>query len=138
MSRAQLHSYADRFLEIVNNPTADLEELSELLAPDVQTPLTYPNTPSGFNGIKGLIRKLHGSLTSFALTVTSEVVDEKESRVVFFVKSAGVQTGHVFLVERAYCREWHGVPGTGRKFDHYGFIMMKVSNCVNGVDSRLI
>jgi hypothetical protein len=23
-------------------------------------------------------------------------------------------------------REWHGVPGTGKPFDHYGFLMMRV------------
>lgn len=23
-------------------------------------------------------------------------------------------------------REWHGVPGTGKPFEHYGFLMMQV------------
>jgi len=97
MSREILISYADRLLKIINTPKTDLDELGALLSPDLQTPLTYPNTSSGYEGIKSLITKLHGSLTSFALTVISSAVDEKESRVVYFVKSAGIQTGYIYL-----------------------------------------
>jgi len=126
MSREELLSYADRFLNIVNLPTSKVEDLADLIAPDVSTPLTYPNTPSGYEGIKALKAKLHGSLTSYALTVISAAVDEKERRVVYFVKSAGIQTGHAFHFSGAYYREWHGVPGTGRHFDHFGIISFRV------------
>jgi hypothetical protein len=93
-NRDLLISFADRFLKIINTP-GNLDELESLFAPDVSTPLAYPNTPGGYEGIQSLLEKLHGSLTSFALTVISSAVDEKESRVVYFVKSAGIQTGFV-------------------------------------------
>jgi len=92
-----------------------MEDPTTFLAPDLKTPLAYPGTPSGFDGTVALIKKLHGALTKFSLDLVAPVVDEVEGRVVYFVKSSGVQTG-----------EWHGVPGTGRPFDHYGFLMMKI------------
>jgi hypothetical protein len=64
-----------------------------MLALDLETPLTYPGAVSGFAGVKGIIEKLHGALSEYSLTVLTSVIDEQESRVVFFVKSSGVQTG---------------------------------------------
>jgi hypothetical protein len=92
--REELIEYADRFLKYINttNP-ADAEDPMNFLAPDLRTPLAYPGAPSGYDGVIGLIKKLHGALTKFSLTLVAPVVDVKESRVVYFVKSAGVQTG---------------------------------------------
>ena len=94
-ARDQLLSYADRFLKYINTPNMDPEYISSFLAHDVKTPLSYSGTPSGYEGITGIVEKLHGALTDFSLTVVSPVVDEKECRVVYFVKSKGVQSGHV-------------------------------------------
>jgi hypothetical protein len=91
--REELIEYADRFLKYINNTNPDAEDPMNFLAPDLQTPLAYPGTTSGFDGTVGLIKKLHGALTKFSLTLVAPVVDEKECRVVYFVKSAGVQTG---------------------------------------------
>jgi hypothetical protein len=123
--REQLVTFADRFLKLINTPGADLNGLDQLIAHDLNTPLCYPGTPSGYEGIKALLQKLHGSLTSWALTVEASVVDDQQSSVVYFVKSAGVQTGYPSKAA-INTSEWHGVPGTGKSFDHFGFLMMKV------------
>ena len=91
--REQLRTVADRFLQFVNTPGADPENLATMLALDLSTPLTYPGAVSGYAGVKGIIQKLHGALSDYSLRVLSPVIDEKECRVVYFVKSAGVQTG---------------------------------------------
>ena len=97
MTRQQLIIYADRFLALVNEPLIDSSELEHRLlavvAQDLVTPLTYPGAKSGFVGVKEIIQKLHGSLTEYSLKVVNLVVDEQQSSVVYFVKSAGVQTG---------------------------------------------
>jgi len=38
------------------------------------------------------------------------------------------------------CREWVGVPGTGKPFNHFGFLMMRVEpeGIRRGSNSRLI
>jgi hypothetical protein len=94
-TRDQLTSYADRFLKYINHPNMDPSYLPSFLAEDVITPLAYPGAPSGYTGITGIVEKLHGALTDFELSVVSPVVDEKECRVVYFVKSKGVQSGYV-------------------------------------------
>jgi hypothetical protein len=90
--REELIEYADRFLKFINNSHPDDEDPMNFLAPDLRTTLAYPGTPSGFDGTVGLIKKLHSALTKFSLTLVAPVVDEKECRVVYFVKSAGIQT----------------------------------------------
>jgi hypothetical protein len=94
-ARDQLLSYADKFLKYINAPDPDPEYINSFLAHDVVTPLSYPGTPSGHEGIMGIVEKLHNALMDFSLTVVSPVVDEKECRVVYFVKSKGVQIGYV-------------------------------------------
>jgi hypothetical protein len=91
-TRDQLLSYADRFLKYINTPNLNPGE-SPPFAKDVVTPLAYSGTPGGYAGLIGIVEKLHGALTDFSLTVVSPVVDEKECRVVYFVKSKGVQSG---------------------------------------------
>lgn len=93
--RDQLIQYADRFLKYINNTDFDAEDPNTFLSPDLKTPLAYPGAPSGFDGTIGLIKKLHGALTKFSLTLVAPVVDEVEGRVVYFVKSSGVQTGYM-------------------------------------------
>jgi hypothetical protein len=113
--RQLLREYADRFLETVNTPSIDLDTLQSLISKDLVTPLTYPGEKSGYVGVQGILKKLHGSLSNYSLKLLSPVIDEDENQVVFFVKSCGVQTG-----------EWRGLPGSGKPFDHFGFVMMKV------------
>jgi hypothetical protein len=91
--REQLRLIADRFLEFVNTPGGDPENLSTMVALDIITPLTYPGATTGFAGVKSVIQKLHSALSDYSMTALTAVIDEKESSVVFFVKSAGVQTG---------------------------------------------
>jgi hypothetical protein len=91
--REQLRVVADRFLEFVNTPGEDPEKLSTMAAMDIVTPLTYPGATTGFAGVQGVIQKLHGALSDYSMKALTAVIDEKESKVVFFVKSAGVQTG---------------------------------------------
>jgi hypothetical protein len=91
--REQLRMVADRFLEFINTPGGDPDKLSTLAALDLITPLTYPGAPTGFAGIKGTVQKLHGALSDYSMKNLTTVIDEKESRVVIFVKSTGVQTG---------------------------------------------
>ena len=90
-TRTQLTAYADRFLKYINTPNLDPQSIP--IAKDVVTPLAYPGMPSGYTGITGIVEKLHGALTDFSLTLESPVVDEQECRVVYFVKSKGVQSG---------------------------------------------
>jgi len=91
--REQLRIVADRFLEFVNTPGGDPERLSTMVALDLVTPLTYPGATTGFAGIKEIVQKLHAALSDYSMKILTPVIDEKESRVVFLVKSAGVQTG---------------------------------------------
>ena len=91
--REQLRMVADQFLEFINVPGDDPDKLSTMVALDLITPLTYPGATTGFEGIKGIIQKLHSALSEYSMKNLTTVIDEKESRVVFFVKSAGVQTG---------------------------------------------
>lgn len=93
MTREQLRVIADRFLEYVNTPDSDPNKLPSLLSQDLKTPLTYPGSPSGYVGAKGIIEKLHSALSDYHLKLLTPVIDEQECRVVFFVKSMGVQTG---------------------------------------------
>jgi len=91
--REQLRQVADRFLAFINKADVDPNQLSSMIALDIETPLTYPGAVSGYAGVKGIIEKLHGSLSEYSLTVLTPVIDEQECRVVYFVKSSGVQTG---------------------------------------------
>lgn len=91
--REQLRMIADRFIEFINAPGGDTESLSKMLALDLVTPLTYPGTATGFIGAKRIIEKLHNALSDYAMEVLTSIIDEKESQVVFFIKSAGVQVG---------------------------------------------
>lgn len=91
--REQLRQIADRFLAFINKSDVDPDKLATMLAMDLKTPLTYPGAVSGYEGVKGVIQKLHGALSEYSLTILTPVIDEQESRVVFFVKSTGVQTG---------------------------------------------
>lgn len=91
--REQLRFVADRFLSFVNKTDVDPEKLSSMLATDLETPLTYPGAIKGYAGVKGIIEKLHSALSDYSLSVLAPVIDEQECRVVFFVKSAGRQTG---------------------------------------------
>jgi len=93
MTREQLRALADRFLDYVNSPDSDPNKLLGLVAQDLKTPLTYPGAPSGYVGVKGIIEKLHAALSEYQLKLITPVIDEQECRVVFFVKSMGVQTG---------------------------------------------
>jgi hypothetical protein len=96
MTREQLRAFADRFLDYVNTPDCDPSKLASLVAQDLETPLTYPGAPSGYVGVKGIIEKLHAALSDYQLKLLTPVIDEHESRVVYFVKSMGVQTGYSF------------------------------------------
>lgn len=96
MTREQLRAFADRFLDIVNTPGSDPNKLLNLVAEDLKTPLTYPGAPSGYDGVKGIIEKLHAALSEYHLKLLTPVIDEEEGRVVYFVKSMGVQTGYDF------------------------------------------
>src|ERR1700734_2517385 len=136
--RDQLLQFADRFLKYVNNTGFDREDPRTFLAPDLKTPLAYPGTQSGFDVTVALIKKLHSALTKFSLDLVAPVVDEVEGRVVYFVKSSGVQSGYIFYGISLTSREWHGVPGTGKPFDHYGFLMMKVFLLGKRNNDRLI
>lgn len=91
--REQLRIVADRFIEFVNTPGGDPDKLSTMVALDLITPLTYPGATTGYAGVKGIVQKLHGALSDYSMKVLTSVIDEKESQVVFFVQSAGVQTG---------------------------------------------
>ena len=93
--REQLRFHADRFLAYVNKSDVDPEKLSAMLALDLEPPLTYPGAVSGFEGVKAIIEKLHRALSQYKLTVLAPVIDEQECRVVFFVKSSGIQTGYI-------------------------------------------
>jgi hypothetical protein len=93
MAREQLRAFADRFLNYVNTPDSDPDKLTTLVAQDLITPLTYPGAPSGYVGVKGIIEKLHAALSDYSLKLVTQVIDEEECRVVYFVKSVGVQTG---------------------------------------------
>jgi hypothetical protein len=95
MTRELLREYAERFIALVNTPGTDPDELSSIVAKDLVTPLTYPGATSGYAGVKGVFEKLHSSLSKYSMTLLTPVIDENESRVVCFVKSAGVQTGYV-------------------------------------------
>jgi hypothetical protein len=92
--REQLRLLADRFLEFANKPHPDPEKLSAFLAKDLITRLTYPGEPSGYTGLKNLIAKLHGALHSYSLTLVTPIIDEVDSKVVYFVKSTGIQNGY--------------------------------------------
>ena len=91
--REQLRVVADRLLDFINTPGGDPEKLSTMVAQDLITPLTYPGAKTGFDGVKEIVQKLHSALSDYSMKVLAPVIDEKESRVVYFVKSAGVQTG---------------------------------------------
>ena len=93
MTHDRLRHYADRFIDFINNSPPDLDKLSSLVAPDIDTPLTYPGMPSGYIGVKKTLEKIHASLIPWSLTVLTSVIDEESSRVVYFVKSSGVQAG---------------------------------------------
>lgn len=92
--REQLRRVADRFLAFVNKTEIDTDKLSSVVSLDLETPLTYPGAVKGFAGVKGIIEKLHDALSDYSLSVLTPVIDEQECRVVFFVKSAGVQIGY--------------------------------------------
>ena len=96
MTREQLRAFADRFLDYVNTPDSDPNKLLNLVAQDLKTPLTYPGAPSGYVGVKGIIEKLHAALSEYQLKLLTPIIDEEEGRVVYFVKSMGVQTGYDF------------------------------------------
>ena len=91
--REQLLTHANRFLQYVNKPDTDTDKLSRYISRDLVTQLAYPGEPSGYEGLKNLIAKLHGALHDYSLTVLSSMIDEKQNKVVFFVKSSGVQAG---------------------------------------------
>jgi len=132
--REQLRFHADRFLAYINKSDVDPEKLSSMLAIDLVTPLTYPGAVSGFAGVKSIVEKLHSALSNYKLSILAPVIDEEECRVVFFVKSSGVQTGYcpfppgktVVVGSELMISEWRGFPGSGNFFDHFGFVMMKV------------
>jgi len=92
--REQLRVVADRFLDFINTPGGDPAKLSTMVSSDLVTPLTYPGATTGFEGMKGIVQKLHSALSDYSMKVLTAVIDEKESHVVYFVKSAGVQTGY--------------------------------------------
>ena len=95
--RERLREFADQFLEYVNNPGDDpAGRLAMFLAPDVETPLTYPGAVAGYAGIQGILEKLHNSLSNYSMELITPVVDEKDRTVVYFIKSKGVQTGYYF------------------------------------------
>jgi hypothetical protein len=94
--REELRQRANGFLDYINQTSPDLEKLSEFISSDLVTKLAYPGEPSGFQGCKSLLAKLHGALDRYSLTPLSSVIDEREQKVVFFVKSSGIHAGYSF------------------------------------------
>jgi len=94
LTRDELRSLADKFLLYINTANADPEELANMVAKDVATPLFYPGMRSGWAGLSDILTKLHGALSDYSMQLVTPVVDEDAQIVVFFVKSVGVQTGY--------------------------------------------
>ena len=94
MNRDQLLDIATRLLAWINATPVEESKLEALAAKDIVVPIPYPGTTADFAGLVHVTTKIHEVSPDWKMTLTQAVVDEKESRVVFLLRSTGTQEGY--------------------------------------------